>query len=148
MIAHHTLYKRTSTGKVQTWFAEVDGDRYRTTSGQLDGKKTTTEWTICEAKNVGKVNEIDPAGQAVAEVMAMYEHKLARDYHMTPDNVDVAMRFKPMLAHKWKDRKDKITSEYVYVQPKLDGMRCIVNEAGISRRILIWSSMVSSTTTT
>lgn len=27
-----TLYKRTSAGKVQIWFAEVDGDRYRTTS--------------------------------------------------------------------------------------------------------------------
>jgi DNA ligase-1 len=129
-----TLYKRTSTGKVQTWFAEVDGDRYRTTSGQLDGKKTTAAWTVCEAKNVGRSNELSAEQQAIAEVDAMYEHKLARDYHTTPDNVDVQMRFKPMLAHKWKDRATKIAASHVYIQPKLDGMRCIVNKDGMWSR--------------
>jgi DNA ligase-1 len=129
-----TLYKRTSTGKVQTWFAEVSGDSYRTTSGQEDGKKTTTEWTVCMPKNVGRSNELTAEQQAVAEVQAMYAHKEARDYHTTSDNVDVQMRFNPMLAHKWKDRKDKIKGERIFTQPKLDGMRCIATIDGLWSR--------------
>lgn len=128
-----TLYKRTSSGKVQIWFMEVDGDRYRSTSGQQDGKKTTTEWTVAKAKNVGRANETTPEQQAVLEVEAEYEKKLARDYHKTPDNVDTAMRFKPMLATKWKDRKDKVVGQ-VHVQPKLDGIRCIAKADGLWTR--------------
>lgn len=128
-----TLYKRTSSGKVQIWFAEVDGDRYRTTSGQQDGKKTTTEWTVAKPKNEGRANATTAAQQAVAEVNAEYLKKLARDYHETLDTVDVAMRFKPMLATKWKDRKDKVSGK-VHMQPKLDGVRCIATKTGLWTR--------------
>lgn len=128
-----TLYKRTSAGKIQTWFMEVDGAMYRSTSGQMDGKKTTTEWTLAKAKNVGRANETTPEQQAVLEVEAEYEKKLARDYHMTPEAVDTQMRFKPMLATKWKDRKDKIEGT-VHMQPKLDGIRCIANKDGLWTR--------------
>ena len=129
-----TLYKRTSAGKVQTWFIEVEGDRYRSTSGQLDGKKTTTEWTVAKAKNVGRANATTPEQQAVAEVEAEYEKKLARDYHRTLNSVDTQMRFKPMLATKWTERKDKVTDSVVFVQPKLDGIRCILNKDGMWSR--------------
>jgi DNA ligase 1 len=128
-----TLYKRTSTGKVQIWFAEVDGERYRTTSGQQDGKKTTTEWTVAKPKNEGRANATTAAQQAVAEVNAEYQKKLARDYHETLDTVDVAMRFKPMLATKWKDRAAKV-SGFFHMQPKLDGIRCIANKDGLWTR--------------
>ncbi len=128
-----TLYKRTSSGKVQIWFMEVHGDSYRSTSGQQDGKKTTTEWTVAKAKNVGRANETTPEQQAIAEVEAEYEKKLARDYHKTADTVDQAMRFKPMLATKWKDRKDKVSGQ-IHMQPKLDGVRCIANKDGLWTR--------------
>jgi DNA ligase-1 len=132
-IMYPTLYKRTSTGAVQIWFAEVDGDRYRTTSGQQDGKKTTTEWTVAKPKNVGRANATTAEQQAVAEVEAEYEKKLARDYHRELDTVDEAMRFKPMLATKWEDRKDKVSGQ-VYMQPKLDGVRCIAKADGLWSR--------------
>ena len=128
-----TLYKRTSAGKVQIWFAVVDGDRYRTTSGQQDGKMTTTEWTIAKPKNEGRANATTAEQQATLEVEAEYEKKLARDYHMSLDRIDEAMRFKPMLASKWKDRKDKVSGR-VFVQPKLDGMRCIAKADGLWSR--------------
>ena len=128
-----TLYKRTSTGAIQIWFAEVDGGRYRTTSGQQDGKKTTTEWTVAKPKNEGKANATTAEQQAVAEVEAEYEKKLARDYHMSLDRIDEAMRFKPMLASKWADRKDKVSGQ-VHMQPKLDGMRCIAKADGLWSR--------------
>tara|TARA_R110000822_G_scaffold5031_11_gene21844 strand:+ start:831 stop:2003 length:1173 start_codon:yes stop_codon:yes gene_type:complete len=128
-----TLYKRTSAGKVQIWFAEVDGDRYRTTSGQQDGKKTTTEWTVAKPKNEGRANATTTDQQAVLEVEAEYQKKLARDYHMSVDRVDTAMRFKPMLATKWKDRKNKISGR-IHMQAKLDGVRCIANKDGLWTR--------------
>lgn len=129
-----TLYKRTSAGKVQVWFAEVDGDRYRTTSGQQDGKKTTTEWTVAKAKNEGRANATSAEQQAVAEVEAEYAKKLARDYHRQLETVDQAMRFKPMLAAKWADLAAKITQTHVHMQPKLDGMRCIATATGLWSR--------------
>ena len=133
MQTFETLYKRTSTGKVQVWFMEVDGVRYRSTSGQMDGKKVTTEWTIAKPKNIGRANATTAEQQAVAEVEAEYEKKLARDYHRELDTVDEAMRFKPMLASKWADRKNKVSGQ-VYVQPKLDGMRCIAKADGLWSR--------------
>lgn len=131
---YDTLFKRSSGGKVIEWFAEVDGDRYRTTSGQQDGKKTTTEWTVAKAKNVGRANETTPEQQAIAEVEAEYDKKLARDYHRQLDTVDEAMRFKPMLATKWADVGPKITDTHVFMQPKLDGMRCIATATGLWTR--------------
>lgn len=133
MTVFPTLYKRTSAGKVQIWFAEVDGDSYRTTSGQQDGKKTTTEWTVAKPKNEGRANATTAEQQATLEVEAEYEKKLARDYHMSLDRIDEAMRFKPMLASKWKDRKDKVSGQ-VFMQPKLDGMRCIAKADGLWSR--------------
>jgi DNA ligase-1 len=133
MTVFPTLYKRTSAGKVQIWFAEVDGDSYRTTSGQQDGKKTTTEWTVAKPKNEGRANATTAEQQATLEVEAEYEKKLARDYHMSLDRIDEAMRFKPMLASKWADRKDKVSGR-VFMQPKLDGMRCIAKADGLWSR--------------
>jgi len=129
-----TIYKRTSAGAIQIWFAEVDGAKYRTTSGQLDGKKTVSEWTVAQPKNVGRSNELSAEEQAIAEVTSKYEHKLARDYREEMDTVDVSNRFKPMLATKWADRKDKIAVTAVYMQPKLDGIRCIANKQGLWSR--------------
>lgn len=129
-----TLYKRTTTGKVQIWFVEVDGDRYRTTSGQQDGKKVTTEWTVAKPKNTGKANATTGAEQAVAEVNAMYEKQRKRDYRTTVDQIDSIERFKPMLADKWGDRKHKVTETYMHMQPKLDGIRCIAKRDGLWTR--------------
>lgn len=135
MIKHDTIYKRTSAGKIQVWFMESDENRYRSTSGQLDGKKTTTEWTVVEGKNVGRSNETSPVQQALAEVYAEYEKKLARDYHRQIDTVDEAMRFKPMLATKWADIGPKVNpTNPLFMQPKLDGMRCIANSSGLWTR--------------
>lgn len=129
-----TLYKRTTTGKIQIWFAETEGNKYRTTSGQIDGKKTTADWTVCEGKNVGKANETSPEQQARLEVEAMYVKQRKKDYRNTPDAVDEITRFKPMLAVKWEDVANKIGQSIVHIQPKLDGMRCIARADGLWSR--------------
>ena len=130
-----TLYKRTSAGKIQIWFAEVENDSYRTTSGQLDGKKKTSEWTIAKEKNVGKVNYMSPQDQATAEVTAMYEKQVKKGYFQNIDEVDNRQGFEPMLATSWKDRKKFIHPDTtVYHQPKLDGFRCIATIDGLFSR--------------
>ena len=134
LIAYPTLHKRTTTGKIQIWFMEVDGDKYRTTSGQIDGKKVTSEWTTAKPKNVGKANATTAEQQAIAEVEAAYEKQRKSDYHDDINNVDKVMRFKPMLATKWADRKDKINLQYLHMQPKLDGIRCIAKADGLWTR--------------
>ena len=137
MKTYPTLYKRTSTGAIQVWFMELDGSLYRTTSGQRDGKKTTTEWTQATSKNIGRANETTPEQQAELEIESAYTHKLERDYRHSPDEIDTLDRFKPMLATKWPDMKDKLalsSCPALFIQPKLDGIRCIVNKNGMWSR--------------
>lgn len=135
MITYPTLYKRTSTGKIQTWFAEVEEGKFRSTAGFIDGKKTTTEWTICKGKNLGKANGTTPETQAIAEVDAQYKKKQEKEYFLSIDDIDQKRYFKPMLARKWGDMLDKIGHiDYVYMQPKLDGVRCIFKADGLWSR--------------
>ena len=133
MKTYPTLYKRTNTGAVQIWFAVVDGDRYQTTSGQLEGKKTSSGWVICEPKNVGRANATTAEQQAISEVESLYKKRLEKEYRESIDEIDVETFFQPMLATKWEDRKDRV-SGLVFVQPKLDGIRCIAKKDGLWTR--------------
>ena len=128
------LYKRTSAGKIQMWHIEVKDDSYRTTSGQVDGKKRTSKWTVCKGKNTGKANETTSEEQAIAQAESMITKQKKKGYHENIDNVDKQKHFKPMLASKWEDRRDKIEDDRVFIQPKLDGMRCVVTKDGMFTR--------------
>jgi DNA ligase-1 len=129
------IFKRTQTGAVQTWCAEVDGDKFRTIAGQIDGKKTTAAWTQCEPKNVGKKNEISAADQATAEVNALYKKQLRKDYKETIADIDNITRVKPMLAKKWADEVDRFPVGQIFgYEPKLDGFRCMITKEGMFTR--------------
>ena len=45
------LYARTSTGAIQVWMIQILGDKYRTISGQSDGKKAT----------IAPIEDVEPA---------------------------------------------------------------------------------------
>ena len=128
-----TIYKKTKGGKTQEWTAEVDGCKYRTIAGQSDGKKVTSEWTVCYPKNEGKANATTAEEQALKEAQALRKKKLERDYHEEVGNIEEKRHFEPMLAEKWEDRKDEIKFP-IYSQPKLDGIRCIVKNDGMWTR--------------
>ena len=128
-----TIYKSTKGGKVQEWTIEVMGNKYRTISGQTDGKKVTNEWTVVYGKNIGKVNETTDKEQAMLEAIAKRKLKLERGYFENIKHINKTQYFEPMLAAKWEDYKDKV--EYpIFCQPKLDGIRCIVNKDGMWSR--------------
>lgn len=131
MTVLNKIYKRTSTGKIQEWYMEVDGNKYRTISGQTDGKKVTSEWTTCEGKNVGKKNETTPAEQALAEAQAKRKKKLEKEYKETIDEVDNITFRSPMLAETYEGPLENFP---YYVQPKLDGVRCVATKDGLFTR--------------
>lgn len=128
-----TLFKRATTGKVLEHTIEVEGNAYRTHSGYVDGVKTTTEWTYCQGKNIGRSNATTPETQAQAEAAAEWKKRTERGYFVNPADVDNVTAFKPMLAHKWEDYADKVQYP-MYSQPKLDGIRCIVRCDGMWTR--------------
>jgi DNA ligase-1 len=128
-----TLYKRAVNGKVNEWTVEIKNNCFRTISGYTDGVKTTSEWTCCAGKNVGKKNETTPEQQALAEAQAMWTKKVELGSYESIKDIDTPKFFNPMLAHKFEDYKDKITYP-VYSQPKLDGIRCIVRADGMWSR--------------
>ena len=132
-MSHPTIYKIDSKGKVREWRMEVNGDQYRTIAGLQEGKQVTSGWTTAVGKNIGSSNEKTPEEQAVLEVESQYKKKLKSKYHKTIDTVKQGSHFfMPMLANKWDKRKDKIkyATESVFVQPKLDGIRCVFTKDG------------------
>lgn len=138
MINHRTVYKRTATGAIQKWWIDQEGHQYRTNSGQLEGVVTTSEWTTCKGKNIGRANETSPEQQALAEIEAEYRKKLAQGkYAESLDEVDQETYFSPMLAHGYDDypvTDEELENGDVFDQPKLDGVRCIINQRGMWTR--------------
>lgn len=141
MTTHHLpkLYKRTATGAVQIWWQEVNLDRYRTHSGQVDGQITTSEWTVALPKNAGRSNETTPEQQAALEAEANYTLKRKKGYTDSPGEAKELERFSPMLAKDFGDYTKDIEKHfkqygYVLTQPKLDGIRCNTTPQGLMSR--------------
>lgn len=130
------LYKRDNTGKVRVWSAEIDGERYRLHSGQLDGKIITSNWTTCEGKNIGRSNATTPAEQARTEVDSLYTKKKKRGYTENKEAIDQVKKslIGVMLAHDYADHRLSLKYPHVYCQPKLDGIRCIARPDGLWTR--------------
>lgn len=132
------IYKITKTGAIQQWSQEIEGSKYRTISGQVNGKLITSEWTQCEATNINKSNERVGGDQAIFEVESNYSKKLDKDYHLNIEDISEGSKiFECMLAQDYTkslSRKDPPVLSKCYSQPKLDGMRCIVNKDGMWTR--------------
>lgn len=129
------IYKRTSTGKIQEWTVEVEGNQFRTISGQTDGKKVISAWTTCAGKNIGRSNETTPEAQALAEATAKRQKKLDGEYKEKQKDIDTLSFLEPMLAHEYKPDTVLAYENGIYAQPKLDGIRCIVSQDAMLSRL-------------
>jgi DNA ligase-1 len=128
-----TLYSRTSTGAVQQWTIEIQGDAYCTHFGQVDGKQQTTELTHCKPKNEGKANATTAAEQALKDAKALWKKKKDSGCFEDIADIDTVLFTEPMLAKKYEDYAEE-TVFPVYSQPKLDGIRCIARKDGLWSR--------------
>ena len=117
--------------------------------GQLDGKKQMTIREYTEGKNIGKKNETTPLQQCIAETKRKWTDKHEKEsYQETiqdqaqasvsasdhapnqpPQHQPIAKKYFPMLAHTFEPAATAKKNNIVFpcfVQPKLDGLRCIM----------------------
>ena len=122
-----TLFSRSVKGATEQWTVMVDGDKWRTESGQVGGALTLTKWTVCKPKNVGRANETTPAEQALSEAEARWDKKMKTGYTNDPTKIDTCLTYiKPMLAEELDDYLKKINfATGVLVQNKYNGVRCV-----------------------
>jgi DNA ligase-1 len=118
-----TLYHKAKTGKIVSWTIKTDGASIITEYGEIDGKKQIA-CKVATPKNVGKSNETTAVEQAILEAQSMHKHRLERKYSLSPETAEEELVFLPMLAHEFEKHKSHV-SYPVFVQPKLDGVRCL-----------------------
>ena len=131
-----TLYKKSTSGKLVQWTITVQGDTYTETYGYVGMKLQTTPGTKC----VGKQGRND-VEQAEAEARSKWEKKqkaggyvLTKEAAMGGETSElVEGGILPMLAHKFGEHGEKLKYP-CFVQPKLDGHRCIGMVSGLWSR--------------
>lgn len=128
-------YKVDLNGSLRMHVVEVEGNRYRTESGLLDGARVVSEWTECFGKNVGKSNGTTDEEQAMRVAQRIRQIRLEQgDYENIEDAGKGKKYFQPMLASKYDAVKSKIENKdgsfkvgFVAIQRKLDGIRLITS---------------------
>jgi DNA ligase-1 len=127
-----TLFSRTSTGAIQQWTVQIDGNKFRVESGQTDGKKVLSEWTVCEPKNVGRTNATTAEEQADSEAQAKWDKKVKLGYTTDVTKIDSSTSFvEPMLAKDFDDYRSKMDwKSGLIVQNKYNGVRCVATYDG------------------
>lgn len=130
----HTLYKLDSNGKIRYLNLHTEENFVIQESGLLGSPNSVITASKCIAKNVGKVNETTPNEQAILEMESKIKAKLEEGYFKTIEEANKSKVILPMLAKEFSKEESKI--EYpVFIQPKLDGMRCLsINNSLISRK--------------
>jgi len=153
MASFETLFGEASTGKVKQWSIRVferDGSGIiETTHGYHGGKMQVNEKEVSEGKNIGKKNETTPLQQAINEAKAAWIKKKESGYSLRDgdrddedeagDNASTESDVSAskgrgkgisadapsvMLAHDYNKRGKDIKFP-CFVQPKLDGTRCV-----------------------
>lgn len=129
------LYARGEGNKILEWEVEIEGDKYRTITGQQGGAKVTSKWTVAEPKNIGQSNETTAEQQAESEAIAKWKKKIKREgYYEDIKDIDNVSRFiEPMLAHKLRDHPDKVKFPCM-VDRKYNGGRMVACVTGFFTR--------------
>lgn len=119
-----TVYKKDSKGKIRMTTVSASGGIVTQESG-LVGGALTVHTSEAKPKNVGKTNSTTSEEQAVIEAQAKITKKLKEGYFGTIEDAENEEIIMPMLAKVFEKEQHKIDWANAYVQPKLDGMRCL-----------------------
>lgn len=133
MEVNKSLYKLDSKGKVRILTVSTDKGKLMQESGLLDGKRVT-HISTSKPKNVGRSNETNATEQAVLEAESKLKKKLDEGYFETIKEAENEVVVLPMLAKSYGDEQHKIDWSTAYVQPKLDGQRCLKNDVQMISR--------------
>ena len=125
-----TLYATEKNGSIRIWNAQVvkknDSVFSIISYGRMDGKQQISELEYTSGKNIGRANETSPFQQAILETDRKWRDKMEKENYSTIQQKQTTQYF-PMLAATYsviKPKRNDITFP-CFVQPKLDGLRCI-----------------------
>jgi ATP-dependent DNA ligase len=121
------IYKKDTKGNIRYLNIEAIGDNIIQRSGILDTENEVEHIKKAKSKNIGKSNETTAEEQAILEVDSTITSKLKEGYFETIEAAEEKIVILPMLAKSYKDEVKKIDWSNCYVQPKLDGMRCLAH---------------------
>lgn len=141
-----TLYGVDQNKRLRMWQIEVEGNRYRSISGLVDGEKVTSEWSEAFGKNVGKVNATTDEEQALKTAERLIQIRRELGYHDTPEEAAKGKSyFQCMLASRWDKLESKVvvSKEHpIYIQRKLDGCRNIAMSDKLQTRTgKVWTAV-------
>jgi DNA ligase-1 len=142
MNTHHThhifpvLYGVDKNGKTKVWNASVMTSSSSSSSfsmiefGQEDGKKQVSTRDYDKGKNIGKKNETTPLEQCMAETERKWKDKKEKEGYTEDRSCKESTNqctYFPMLAQTYDSKKNKKNNIVFpcFVQPKLDGLRCL-----------------------
>ena len=124
------LYGLDSKGGIKSWEIEYHSEGFTVRHGKLGGK-IQTRMTNTKPKNVGRANETTIAEQGEKEAHAKWQKQIDKGYLEDITKLEEAPEIlNPMLAMDYKKAGHRIDYSHpdgVYVQPKLDGVRCEVS---------------------
>lgn len=122
------LFKKTKTGAIQEWEIKVRDTEIGTRFGQVGGAIQETVDIIRSGKNSGRANATTADQQAFSEAKSKWEKQVKKGYVEKLEDAETGKTelggVAPMLAHSFDKHEGKIKYP-CFVQPKLDGTRCI-----------------------
>lgn len=121
------LYKKDSANKLRYLEVLAEDSKIIQRSGIVGTTKEIEHVKEAKPKNIGKANATTSAEQAILEVESIITSKLKEGYFRTSEEASETTVILPMLAKSYENEKHKIDWESSFVQPKLDGMRCIAH---------------------
>lgn len=149
--AFPTLYGLEKSGKVKVWNAEIflqhDSTAFAIiTYGQEDGKMQETRRDYLTGKNIGKSNETSPYQQCMMETERKWLDKRDKEGYKEErhqlDDTDHTIIY-PMLAQTYDPvsnaKKKKGIVYPCYIQPKIDGLRCVMHFSRSTKKVLTQS---------
>lgn len=158
--AFPVLYGEQKQGKTKTWTiaCHTQGNHAvaLTSYGQVDGAIQTSSRTYTEGKNIGKKNETTPLDQCLKESERKWLDKIEKEGYkekLEPSIEEEKESFViyPMLAQTYEPestKKKKKTIEYpCFLQPKLDGLRCLMYFDPAQKKVVAQSRTGSLFTT-
>jgi DNA ligase-1 len=124
--------------------SQTIGAKIRVSYGYEGGAVTVSEKTIEKGKNLGKKNATTAEQQAASEAKSTWDKKKTGGYGESMDDAHVPgvadaaavvahAAILPMLAHDYHKRGKDIKFP-CFVQPKLDGVRCIFQNGVLTSR--------------
>lgn len=124
------LYEKSKTGKTKQWQIQVKEENGKVfvvkTSGYVGGKLVSSEREVTSGKNLGKKNETTKLQQAGLEAQSCWEKQKRLGF--VENSEECQQKLLPMLACDGNKipKKHWESTESIYFQPKIDGIRVMI----------------------